>query len=203
LRDVEPSTSHAHGYLLGLAATQAIFFTLLSWCVAIDHSETAQADGVSFYGVYHRTILLLALAFVVAAWGLWRAAGHYASLGAPTLAVYGVRVVALGLFVVIATPFNQGTFLNWTHMTAGVAMALVQAGITIALVRRVSRPASWSAFSVQLFGGLLAAFSLPDWHFPYMLAGEVIYEAGFALSLLTWMVVLAPTPLRVQAATIE
>ncbi len=200
---MEPSTpSRARGYLVSLAATQAIFFTLLAWCVAIDHSATAQTDGISFYGVYHRTIVLLALAFVAAAWGLWRAAGDYASLSAPAFTVYGVRVVALGLFVVIATPFNQGTFLNWTHMTAGVAMALVQAGITITLVRRFSRPASWSAFVVQLFGGLLAAFSLPDWHFPYMLAGEVIYQAGFAVSLLTWMVAL-PAPLSVQAATIE
>jgi hypothetical protein len=202
---VEPSTSSsARGYLVSLAVTQVIFFTLLAWCVAIDHSETAQVDGVSFYGVYHRTIVLLGLAFLVGAWGLWRAAGHYASLGAPALAVYGVRVVALGLFVVIATPFNQGTFLNWTHMTAGVAMALVQGGITIALVRRSSRLASWSAFCVQLFGGLLAALSLPDWHFPYMLVGEVFYQVGFAVALLTWMVVLiAPSPLRIQAATIE
>lgn len=201
---MEPSTSsRARGFLVSLAATQAIFFMLLAWCVAIDHSTTAQTDGVSFYGVYHRTIVILALAFVVAAGGLWRAAGHYASLGAPALTVYGVRVVALGLFVVIATPFNQGTFLNWTHMTAGVAMALVQAGITIALVRRASQPASWSAFAVQLFGGLLAAFSLPDWHFPYMLVGEVIYQVGFAVSLLTWMVVLLPAPLSIQAATIE
>ncbi|HSN02385.1 MAG TPA: hypothetical protein VLS91_02765 [Acidimicrobiales bacterium] len=201
---MEPSTSsRARGYLVSLASTQAIFFALLSCCVAIDHSETAQVDGVSFYGVYHRTVVLLALAFVVAAWGLWKAAGNYADLGAPALTVYGVRVVALGLFVVIATPFNQGTFLNWTHMTAGVAMALVQGAITIALVRWASRPAAWGAFGVQLFGGLLAAFSLPDWHFPYMLTGEVIYQVGFAAALLTWMVVLASAPLRVQAATIE
>ena len=183
---MEPSTtSRARGYLVSLAATQAIFFTLLAGCVAIDHSEVARADGVSFYGVYHRTIPILGLAFVVAAWGLWRAAANYAILDAPALTVYGVRAVALGLFVVIATPFNQGTFLNWTHMTAGVAMALVQAGITITLVRRFSRPASWSAFVVQLFGGLLAAFSLPDWHFPYMLMGEVIYQVGFAAALVT------------------
>ena len=201
---MEPSTSsRARGYLVSLAATQAIFFTLLAECVAIDHSEVAQADGVSFYGVYHRTIVLLALAFVVAAWGLWKAAANYATLGAPAFTVYGVRAVALGLFVVIATPFNQGTFLNWTHMTAGVAMALVQGAITIALVRRFPQPASWSAFWVQLGGGLLAAFSLPDWHFPYMLMGEVIYQVGFAAALLTWMVVLASAPLRVQAATIE
>ena len=198
---MEQSTS-AHGYLVSLAVTQAVFFTLLAWCVAIDHSEVAQVDGISFYGVYHRTIPLLALAFVVAAWGLWRAAGHYAVLGAPALAVYGVRVVALGLFVVIATPFNQGTFLNWTHMTAGVAMALVQGAITIALVRRAPRRASWIAFAVQLGGGLLAAFSLPDWHFPFMLAGEVTYQVGFALGLLTWMVIL-PAPRSIQAATIE
>ena len=196
-------STRAHGYLYSLAGTQAVFFVLLAWCVGTDHSELARSEGISFYGVYHRTIVILALAFVVAAGGLWRAAGHYASLGAPALIVVGVRAVALGLFVVIATPFNQGTFLNWTHMTAGVAMALVQGAITIALVRRASRLVTWSAFSVQLAGGLLAAFSLPDWHFPYMLAGEVIYQAGFAVALLTWMVELSPAQRSVQAATIE
>ena len=201
---MEPSTtSRARGYLVSLAATQAIFFTLLAGCVAIDHSEVARADGVSFYGVYHRTIPILGLAFVVAAWGLWRAAANYAILDAPALTVYGVRAVALGLFVVIATPFNQGTFLNWTHMTAGVAVALVQAAITIALVRTAASAASWSALVVQIVGGLLAAFSLPTWHFPYLLEGEVIYQVGFAASLLIWMVVLVPTPRGIQAATIE
>jgi hypothetical protein len=200
---VDAASPTAHP-LRSLVLTQVVFFALLTWCVAIDHSRTAQVDGISFYGVFHRTLIQLALAFVVASWGLWRAAGHYAEFGAPLLMAFGVRVVALSLFVVIATPFNQGTLLNWTHMTAGVAMALVQGAITVALLRRSSRPIALSAFVVQLAGGLAAFASLPDWDFPFLLEGEIVYQIGFSLALVLWMLeVTKPEVVQSSARTIE
>ena len=201
---VEPAASPTPHPLRSLAITQVIFFVLLAWCVAIDHSRTVQVDGISFYGVFHRTLIQLGLAFVVAAGGLWRAAGHYLALGAPAWMAFGVRVVALSLFLVIATPFNQGTLLNWTHMTVGVAMALVQGAITIALVQRTTRPGALVAFVVQLAGGLVAFASLPDWHFTYLLQGEIAYQVGFSMALVVWMrEVLAPATLQASARTIE
>ena len=36
------------------------------------------------------------------------------------------------LFVaLLCTPFNKGTFLNWTHMTVGVTLAMAQGVITV------------------------------------------------------------------------
>lgn len=190
--------------LRSLAVTQVVFFALLAWCVGIDHSRVVQMDGISFYGVFHRTVIQLGIAFVVAAWGLWRAAGHYLALGAPAWMAFGVRVVALSLFVVIATPFNQGTLLNWTHMSAGVAMALVQGAITLALLQRTTRPAALIAFVVQLAGGLVAFASLPDWRFAYLLQGEIAYQVGFSMALVVWMLeVTVPAPLQASARTME
>ena len=174
-----------------LALTQLFFFLSLALCVAIDHSTTAATDGISFYGVYHRTILILFAGFTVGAFGLWRVSAYYAQAGAPAAMVGGTRAVALGLFVVLATPYNQGTLLDWTHMTVGVTMALVQLAIAAALVARWRTPRASFAFAVQLGGGLLAAASLPSWHFPYLLLGETLYEVGFAIILFEWIRVLA------------
>ncbi len=190
--------------LRSLVLTQVAFFVLLAWCVGIDHSRTVQVDGISFYGVDHRTVLQLGLAFVVASWGLWRAASHFVALGAPALMGLGVRAVALSLFVVFATPFDQGTLLNWTHMTAGVAMALVQGAITVALLARTRRPAAVVAFVIQLAGGLVAFASLPNWDFPYLLQGEIAYQVGFAIALVVWMLeVTVPLALQAPARTME
>ena len=170
-----------------LALTQVSFFLTLIWCIGINHSATAETDGISFYGVYHRTLLILLAGYSIAALGLWRVSSYYADAGAPTPLVNGTRAVGLGLFALFATPYNKGTFLNWTHMTVGVVMALVQLAIAIALVaRRRSGVAPW-AFAIQLSGGLLAAASLPSWHFAFLLVGETIYEFGFAMILFAWI----------------
>ncbi|MHB1208443.1 MAG: hypothetical protein ACYC1I_01900 [Acidimicrobiales bacterium] len=169
-----------------LFATQLFFFATLLLCLLIVHSEIVENDGISFFGVYHRTIEILAVGFFVAAYGLWRTSSYFRSVGAPALLVVGLRVVAISLFVLLITPFDKGTFLNWAHMITGVAMALVELAITILLLVKYRGTASIGAFSVALGGGLLAAVSLPDWSFAYLFQGEVIYEVGFAWCLLEW-----------------
>jgi hypothetical protein len=169
-----------------LFATQLFFFATLLLCLLIVHSEVVENDGISFFGVYHGTIEILTVGFCVAAWGLWRTSSQLRSVDAPPLVVVGMRVVAISLFVLLITPFNKGTFLNWAHMITGVAMALVELAISILLLMRYRSAASIGAFSVALGGGLLAAASLPDWSFAYLFQGEVIFEIGFAWCLLEW-----------------
>ncbi len=169
-----------------LFATQLFFFATLLLCLLIVHSEVVENDGISFFGVYHGTIEILAVGFCVAAWGLWRTSSQLRSVDAPPFVVVGMRVVAISLFVLLITPFNKGTFLNWAHMITGVAMALVELAISILLLMRYRSAASIGAFSVALGGGLLAAASLPDWSFAYLFQGEVIFEIGFAWCLLEW-----------------
>jgi hypothetical protein len=96
-----------------LALTQGVFsFTLLIWLL-INHSGVAENDGISFYGVDARTLPFLLTGFVLASFGLWRTAAHLSIFNAPALTVVGLRVVSIGLFVLLATPFNRGTFMNW------------------------------------------------------------------------------------------
>jgi hypothetical protein len=166
--------------------TQATFFLVLVICIAVRHDSVVQTDGISFYGVYHVTLPLLFLGFGVAAAGLWRSAALLSSTDVPPVTQWGLRAVALGLFVLLATPYNHGTFLNWAHMSAGVALAVLQLAISTALISRWRTPGSVVGIGVQLFGGVLAAASLPDWHFPYLLQGETIYQIGFGWCLIEW-----------------
>ena len=175
-----------------MVATQGVFFAALAVCVAINASLTAQNDGISFYGVYGPTIALVVVGYGTAAVGLWRVAAWFARHGGPALLFLGARVVAVGLLLLLITPYDEGAFLNWSHMTVGVAVALFQLASSAALVRRGATLRHGLVFSLQLAGGIVAAASLPDWHFPLLLVGETVYALGYALSLYEWVDVVAP-----------
>jgi hypothetical protein len=169
-----------------LVITQAVFFFTLLVCFFINHGSTAQADGISFYGVYAPTIAIVITGFTVAAFGLWRTAWYFARTDAPVFSVVGLRIIALGLFALLLTPYDQGTFLNWAHMVVGVSMALIQLGIVFLLLKRRRTPLCVTGFAVQLTGGIVGAFSLPDWNFMFLLQGETLFEIGFGLCLVEW-----------------
>lgn len=178
----EPSSEQeARRFLLG---TQLFFFATLLLCLLIVHSEVVENDGISYFGVDYRTIEILTLGFVVAAYGLWRTSAYFQRADAPVLVVVGLRVIAISLFVLLITPFDQGAFLNWAHMITGVTMALVELAIATLLLVSYRGATSIAAFSVALGGGLIAAASLPNWGFPYLLQGEIIYEVGFCWCLI-------------------
>ena len=175
-----------------MVATQGVFFAALVVCVLINASYTAQNDGISFYGVYGPTIALVVVGYGTAAVGLWRVGQWFARHGGPAVLFLGARVVAVGLMLLLITPYDEGAFLNWSHMTVGVVVALVQLASTIALLRRGPTLRRVLLLSFQLAGGIVAAASLPDWHFPMLLAGESVYALAYALSLYAWVDVVIP-----------
>ena len=152
-----------------LLATQLFFFAVIAICVLINHSATSENDGISFFAVYHLTIPLIVPGFCIASYGMWRTSAYFATSDAPRPTVLGLRVIAVGLLLLLVTPFNRGTFLNWTHMTIGVLVAMVELVICFLLLVQHRAPRSIAAFFVALSGGIIAAVSLPDWHFEYLL----------------------------------
>jgi hypothetical protein len=174
-----------------LLATQSLFFFALAWCLVLNHSATAENDGISFYGVYHETVPLLIGGYAVAFVGLWVTSTHFKAAGVPTLTWVGLRVIAVLLFVLLVTPFNQGALLNWTHMFAGILGAIVQLEVALQLVRESRSLRTVLGLVVLLVGGVIAAASLPDWHFEYLLQGEIIFQVGFAWCLIEWTYALA------------
>ncbi|HEY1222314.1 MAG TPA: hypothetical protein VGE75_02315 [Acidimicrobiales bacterium] len=180
---VEPGETDVRHFLL---ATQAFFFLCVSVCLFINHSSRAETSGISFYGVYHRTLAIIVLGFAVASFGLWRASTYLARAGLAHLSVLGLRSLAAGLVLLLLTPYNKGTFLNWAHMSVGVVMALIQLALAAQLMMLHRSWQAVGAFVIQLFGGIWAGASLPDWRFSYLLLGELIFELGFAWCLVEW-----------------
>ena len=169
-----------------VARTQTFFFVLLTCCVLIDHSRVAQRDGISFYGVHAPTLALAFSAYGAPSVGFWRCGRLFYDATSDWWVLVELRVVAVVLIVLLATPYNRGTLLNWLHMIAGVVGALTQLATAGHLVPRAATTSSRAALAVMLFGGVVAALSLPDRHFVCLLEGEIILEVGFAWSLWEW-----------------
>lgn len=169
-----------------LQLTQSFFFAALAICLLIAHGHVAETDGISYYGVHPPTMPALFLAYLVGAAGLWWTSAQLVAAGAPRWTLWALRYVAVGLVVLLATPYNQGTFFNWAHMSVGVSMGAMQIVVVRELLARRRSPGAVTGTVVGIFGGLLAAISLPDWHIPLTLQGEVLLEAGFAWCLLEW-----------------
>lgn len=174
-----------------LLITQGVFFTLLTWCILRAHDFAARSAGISYYGAHHQFVLVAVVGYGVAAIGLWRVATLFKRGGVHPLVCLGMRTVAVMLILLLLTPYNEGAVLNWTHMSVGVCGALVQLAIAIALIKRVGTRAAIGGFAVQLFGGVVGAFSLPDWRFQVLLYSEMIFELGFGWGLLEWTKVLS------------
>jgi hypothetical protein len=169
-----------------LLATQSLFFLALAWCLILNHSATAENDGISFYGVHHQTVVLLVGGYAVAFVGLWLTSTHFRAAGVPNLTWIGLRVIAILLFVLLATPYNQGAFLNWTHMIAGILGAVIELEVALQLLRESRSARTVLGLAVLLFGGAISAASLPDWHFTYLLQGEIVFQIGFSWCLIEW-----------------
>lgn len=169
-----------------LLTTQALFFVALAWCIYLQHGFEARSAGISYFGVNHRTVFFAIVGYVIAAVGLWRTSRLFIEGGLDPLLALGLKLVAAMLLLLLVTPYTGGTFLNWAHMTFGVVGALVQLVISYALLRRSGSIAAITGTSIQLAGGIIGAFSLPDWKFQILLYGELMFELGFCLVLLQW-----------------
>ncbi len=168
-------------------ASQGVFFGALALCVLLIHDHVAQNDGISYYGVHAETIVFAVVGYVVAAVGLWWFAGILRDEGVETVGWVSARAVSVMLILLLVTPFNKGTFLNWAHMTVGVVGALVQLGASWRIMRRRATTLASVGFWTLLVGGVVAAASLPDWGFTHLLTGEIVFEIGYALCVTEWV----------------
>ncbi|MHB1907060.1 MAG: hypothetical protein ACYCRG_09185 [Acidimicrobiales bacterium] len=169
-----------------ILASQGVFFGALALCVLLIHDHVAQNDGISYYGVHAETIVLAVVGYVVAAVGLWWFAGILRGEGIEAVGWISARVVSVMLILLLVTPYNEGAFLNWAHMTVGVVGALVQLGASWRIMRRRATTMANVGFWVLMVGGVVAAASLPDWHFTHLLTGEIVFEIGYALCVTEW-----------------
>ena len=183
-----------------LVRTQLFLYAILGFCVHRNFSATAQSDGISFYGVTPATLPALSVGFLVAAGGLWYVGREFARRDASRWFVRGVYLEVVGLPLLLLTPFNQGAFFNWAHMTVGASMAVVSYALSLGILRQRVRPFFMAAVGLQGIGGVLSVCSLVPWGYHVLLQGEIILLVGFATTLFLSLGTSATSP-RVTLTT--
>ncbi len=181
----EDSKSDRYAFALrSLLMAESVVAIALLACVSIEFNANASIYGISYYGVHLRTVWVLALGFLIGGFFLYRSAIALSPHRPWGLLSSSLRVVAVGLVLLILTPYTLDTFFNWAHMTIGAAIFGFQMLVGFMTLRTMLRdPLAWLGVTVQLIGGVIAALSLPDHMLTYMLQGEIIFQSGFALAI--------------------
>ncbi|WP_276940189.1 hypothetical protein [Ferrimicrobium acidiphilum] len=143
--------------------------------------------GISYYLVHIRTFFPLALGFLICI-GLVIHVGRQLPSDEQPFRTLRTSFIAIGVLMagIMLTPYTWNTFFNWAHMTLGAALFVIQLAVSIWITSRWVRVGiNWSMIIVQLVGGILAMFSLPDNGINLLMPGEIIFQFGFAILLLS------------------
>lgn len=170
--------------LHNLVASEIILLATVLVCTIMIWNNNVNVYGISYFGVTTPTLPIVAIGFVLSSSLLL-----IASAKLPTVAPFGlvkatIRVVSVGMVLLLLTPYTLDTFFNWSHMVLGATVFATEmyTGAVLCFRHMQDRVSKW-ALATQLFGGLLAAFSLPDNMLNFMLEGEVIFQIGFMILL--------------------
>lgn len=164
----------------------------------MQHSSAVRNDGISYYGVHVNTLPVIAVGYLAGSASVWYLARAFMMMAASKLLTLALVLVGIGLPLLLLTPYNGGATLNLLHTVCGTVVGASEVLVGLfALRHRMNR---WVlvGFVVELVGGIIAAASLPDWHFSHLLGGEILLQIGFTVVLLaaTEYVVNGPLSLR-------
>lgn len=182
-RTPDSSRSYA-GALRPLLVGSLGFFASVAVCILIAHDPTVEHDGISYFSVSATTLPVILVGYLSVIAGMLLSARRFPNdeLG-PRLAL-PLRCMPVFFVLLLITPFNKGTALNWTHMTVGVTLAVSQGVVTVWLCTVLPATRVLAAAFVELTGGVISALSLPGSSFNYLLEGELVFNVGFCLCLI-------------------
>ncbi len=165
-----------------LYAAELTFSATVVACSLILFDHSVSVYGISYWGVRLETVPILVIGLVATSLLLFQAASRLPDKKPLTYIAACFRVVGVGAILLLLTPYTAGTFFNWAHMTIGATFFLAQMATSTYLYIKLPKDSRLSsAIVVQLLGGILAMFSLPDNLLALMLQGEVLFQIGFAL----------------------
>ncbi len=137
------------------------------------------ADGFSYYGVQRRTLPVLVVGLSVSITLILKAATQFARQSSILLANF-LRFFCIAVIGIFLTPYSVNALFEWTHKFIGVVLFSAQMVLALHLAFIKSRDGvSYVAIYIQLLGGLLALFSLPDNSLGYQFEGQIIFQMGF------------------------
>lgn len=159
------------------------FWASVAVCVAIAHDATVEHDGISYFSVRATTLPVIVLGYGSIIAGMLVAARRLPDDELGRRLALPMRCMPAAVVALLLTPFNKGTALNWTHMTLGVTLAISQAAVSVWLCTVLPALRVLAAAVVQALGGVIAALSMPDSSFNFLLQGELVFNLGFCACL--------------------
>jgi hypothetical protein len=181
--DEDPAVGSYAAARRALIAGSAGFWASIAVCLAIAHDATVEHDGISYFSVRATTLPVIVLGYAAVIAGMLVAARRLPDDDLGRRLALPMRCMPAVVVALLVTPFNKGTALNWTHMTLGVTLATSQAVVTAWLCMVLPALRVLAAGLLQLVGGVVAALSLPDTSFNYLLQGELLVNLGFCACL--------------------
>lgn len=160
------------------------FFASVAVCLAISHSATTEHDGISYFSVRSTTLPVILLGYLCVITGMLAAVRRLPDEDLGNRLALPMKCMPVLFVALLCTPFNKGTFLNWTHMTVGVTLAMAQGVITVWLCSVLPALRVLAAAGLELVGGIVCALSLPGSSFNFLLQGELLFNLGFCLCLI-------------------
>jgi len=157
----------------GLALTAA----MLAVCIVITPQSLRVDDGVSYLGVHADTIIPYAIAFLGAAYCVWRASELTGDLDHGWVLSRFMRVMAFQLVGLLLTPYTRN---DAAHVFFGSTLFLAQlglAGMAITWLGGSERQVVVLT-GVMILSGFAAAYYLPQSR-GFELQTQVIFQMSF------------------------
>ncbi|MGZ4598153.1 MAG: hypothetical protein ACXV3V_14620 [Actinomycetes bacterium] len=163
-------------YLLTAGAVMAAGVLV---CIDRAPKPVSTGDGLSWFGVTRQTVLGYGITLLVTAALMLRAAAPLAALPSLRPARVGLIACAALLPLMLATPYTLSTFMNWTHMTVGSVLFVIQLLLSGWLCwARARTPLVLGLLLVEFAGGLVCFSSLIDLN-AAMLYGQLVFQVAF------------------------
>jgi len=164
-----------------LLSAQVVFFLSLAVCVVIEPEGLNDNHGWSFYEGRHDTVVPYVLGILGGILLVLYASALLERSAAPAGLAVGVRLLALFLFLNLATPDTVSRFFYWAHDLTSALLFLYQLGFAIWLVHSVWRTrTSVVLVTVQFLGGLVAMFSQLQL-IPLLGLGIFVFQLSFGV----------------------
>ena len=159
--------------LRNLVYAQLSFFSFLVAALLLTDRGFTHNHGLSYYGEHANTIVPYGLGLLCCGVFIWRAAAAVTGWLSPAL-----RVLAVLLFLDLATPDTINSFFYWAHVGVSAALFLHELAIAVGLFLNAPRAQVVALLTAQVAAGLVAMFS--QFHvIGYLSAGIVLYQLAF------------------------
>ncbi len=167
---------------LVIASVASIF--ALAIPLSLLHNASVEIYGISEFGVHIDTAIPLGIGLFIASFNIWAVANHLRSKATDAAVAQSFRAISILIVLIVLTPYAIDTIFNWIHMVIGTLLFLDQLALSIHVIKVCNRETKLVLlFALEIFGGILAALSLPNHMLSYMFQGEVLFQIGFALIL--------------------